>query len=116
MTVGCYPFAGRSPQFANMNVDVEIDPADAGLFGAVRAAFVPAAVLRAGIPDTGKPQASPLRQLARAFACELPRQHDFFAAFVKANDMRAQFAVTALIGANHLLLSADRVAKERTKR
>jgi hypothetical protein len=52
------------PQFANMNVDVEFDLADAGLFHPVRAAFVPAAVACAGIPDIGQSQASPLRQLA----------------------------------------------------
>jgi hypothetical protein len=47
---------------AHMHVDVEVDVADAGLRDAVRAAFVPAAGAGARVPDTGKPQAAPLRQ------------------------------------------------------
>jgi hypothetical protein len=97
---------------AHVNVDVEIDLADASLLGPVRAAFVPAAIARAGIPDIGKPQASPLRQLARTFPGELPRQHDLFAAFVGADDVRTQFAHAAVIAADDLLFGEDGVAEE----
>ena len=49
---------------AHVDIDIEIDRADAGLFGAVRAALVPAAIPRMGIADIGEQQAAPLRQLA----------------------------------------------------
>jgi hypothetical protein len=47
-----------------MDIDVEIDLAYANLLCLVRAAFMPAAITHAGISDIGKPQATPLRQLA----------------------------------------------------
>jgi hypothetical protein len=54
----------QSPQLANVNVDVEIDRADASLCAAMRAAFMPASVARAGIADASQFQAAPLRQRA----------------------------------------------------
>src|SRR5437879_13573968 len=95
-----------------MNIYIEIELADASLLGLVRATLVPAAIPRAGIPDIGQPQATPLRQLAGTFTGKLPRQHDLFAAFVGADDVRAQFAMAAFIGADHLLLGEDGVAEE----
>ena len=44
-----------------MDVDIEIDIADAGLLGAMRTSFMPVAVADLGVPDIGQPQASPLR-------------------------------------------------------
>jgi hypothetical protein len=102
---------GSAP-LANMNVDVEIDFADAGLRRAMRAALVPAAIAGARIPDIGKFQASPLRQLAAAFAAELPGQYDFLAALVGADDVWTQFACATTIAAHHLLPGEDGVAKE----
>ncbi len=66
----------------------------------------------AGVPDVGQSQAPPLRQWARAFSGELPRQHDLFAAFVGADDMRTEFAGAAVIAALDLLLGEDGVAEE----
>jgi hypothetical protein len=100
------------PPLTHMDIDIEIDIADAGLFGAVRATFMPAAATRAGVSDIGKPQTAPVRQLARALAGELPRQHDFLAAFAGADDVRTQFAGAAVITAHDLLLREDGMAKE----
>ena len=72
-----------------MHVDVEIDIADAGLRGAMRAAFMPMARAGSRIPDIGEPQAAPLRQPARALAGELPGKDDLFAILVGADDVRA---------------------------
>src|ERR1700732_347465 len=66
----------------------------------------------AGVPDVGQSQAPPLRQWARAFSGELPRQHDFFAVLVGADDVRAEFARAAVIAAHDLLLGEDGVAEE----
>jgi hypothetical protein len=95
-----------------VNVDIEIDLADAGLFGPMRTAFMPAAIAGAGVPDIGKPQAAPLRQLAAAAAGELPGQHNLFAGPVGADDVRTEFAGAAAIAADHLLLGEDGVAEE----
>ena len=46
----------------NVNVDIEIDAAHAGLRRLMRAAFMPAAGARACIADIVQLQASPLRQ------------------------------------------------------
>src|SRR6267154_4583019 len=100
------------PPLANVDIDIEIDLADAGLRRAVGAAFMPAAIAGARIADVDQSQTSPLRQLAAAFAGKLPGQHDFFTALVGADDVRAQFAMASLIGADHLLLPQDRVAEE----
>ncbi len=54
--------AARSTPLTDVNVDVEIDIADAGLRRAMRAALMPASPARAGIADIGQLQASPLRQ------------------------------------------------------
>ena len=94
-----------------MNVDVDIDVADAGLRRAMRAALMPAAPARAGIADIGQLQASPLRQRPRALAAELPGQHDLFAASIGADDVRAQLAKPAVIAADNLLLAENGVAK-----
>ena len=51
-----------SPALANVNIDVEIDVAHAGLRRLMRAAFMPAALARAGVADISQLQASPLRQ------------------------------------------------------
>ena len=99
-------------QLAHVNVDVEVDVTDAGLRGAVRAALVPWPVTRAGVSDFGKPQASPLRQLAATFSGKLPRQYGFLAALVGAQDMGTQFAMAAFIGADHLLFGQDRIAEQ----
>ena len=64
-------------------------------FGAVRTAFVPAAIANAGIFHIGEFQAAPLRQAAAAFTGELPGHHDFFAALVDADDVGAEFAGAA---------------------
>src|SRR3978361_1826358 len=90
------------PRFANMNVDVEFDLADAGLFHPVRAAFVPAAVACAGIPDIGQSQASPFGQLPRTQTSALPCQPGLFSVFGGGDDGRAEFTVAALIGADDL--------------
>src|SRR4051812_6572155 len=100
------------PQFAHVNVDVEIDVADAGLRRAVRASLVPRPAARAGISDGSQPQASPLRQLAATFSGKLPRQYSLLAALVGTQDMRAQFTTVAFIGANHLLFSQDCIAEQ----
>src|SRR6478672_2902066 len=106
------PKRPKSPPLAHMDVDIEIDRTDAGLLGAMRAALVPAAVAQAGIAHIGEPQAAPLRQPARALAGELPGKDDLFAILVGADDVRAQFAETAVIAADHLLLGEDGVAEE----
>ena len=95
-----------------MDIDIEIDLADAGLRRAVGAAFMPAPIAGARFPDVGQFQTPPLRQLAAAFAGKLPGQHDFFTALVGADDVRAQFARASLIAADHLLLGEDGVAEE----
>ena len=104
--------AGRLPPLANVDVDIEIDVADASLHRAVGSALVPEAIARASISDIGKFQTPPLRQSAAAFSGELPRQHDLFTALVGADDVRAQFARASLIAADHLLLGEDGVAEE----
>ena len=73
---------------------------------------MPGARAGAGRPDIGEPQAAPLRQLAAARASELPRQHDFFAASVGADDMRAKFARAKVVAADDLLFTEDGMAKE----
>ena len=78
----------RLPPLADVNVDVEVDPADAGLLGPVRSALVPATLAGTGIPDIGEPQASPLWKRTAALPRELPCQHDFLAALADADDMR----------------------------
>ena len=93
---------------AHVDVDIEIDLADAGLFAAMRAALVPAAVARAEIPDIGKPQAAPLRQGAAASARELPGQYDFFAGPVAADDVGAELADAPVVAADNLPLGEDR--------
>jgi hypothetical protein len=95
-----------------VNVDVEIDASHAFLGRLVGATLIPAASARTGVADIGEFQAPPLRQLAAAFPGELPRQHDLFAALVGADDVRAQFAMTAVIGAGHLLFAEDGVPEE----
>jgi hypothetical protein len=94
-----------------VNVDVDVDVANASLLGAVSASRVPWPVTRISISDVGKPQAPPLRQLAAALSGELLRQHDFLTTLVETQDMRAQFAVAAFIGADHLLFGQDRIAE-----
>ena len=101
-----------SPQLAHVNIDVEVDVADAGLRGAMGSAGIPTAIARASILDAGEFQTSPLRQLAAAFAAELPAQHNLFAVLVGADDVRAQFATAALLAANDLLLGEDGIAKQ----
>src|SRR5689334_11376416 len=100
------------PPPADVDVDVEIDLADAALFAAMRAALVPAAVARAEIPDIGKPQAAPLRQGAAALARELPSQHDFLAGPVAADDVRAELADAPVVAADNLPLGEDRRAEQ----
>ena len=100
------------PPLPHVNIDIEIDIADAGLPGAVRAAFVPRAAAGAGVSHIGQFQAAPLRQFAAAFAGELPRQHDLFAALVDADDVGTQFAGAAVLAAHDLLLAQDGVAEQ----
>src|SRR5580692_2248091 len=85
-----YPKANALPPLADVNVDVEIDLGHAFLRRLVRAAFMPAAFARSGIPDIGQSQAAPLRKRARTLAGELPGQHDLFAVSIGADDVRAQ--------------------------
>ena len=58
------PEETASPQLAHVNIDIEIDSADAGLLRAVGAAFMPAAFARTGLSDIGQSQAAPLRKRA----------------------------------------------------
>jgi hypothetical protein len=95
-----------------VNVDVEIDIADAGLLRAVRAALMPAASARTSVSDVCHFQTSPLRQPAAAFAGELSGQYGFLAVLVGADDMRTQFAREAVVGADHLPFGKDRIAEE----
>ena len=90
------------PAVADVDVDVEIDVADAGLLAAMRAAFMLWTVACDGVSDVGKPQAAPLRQAAAALSGKLPRQHHFLAASVMADDLRTQFAIAPVIAANDL--------------
>src|SRR5450432_4837640 len=99
--------ASELPPLANVDVDIQIDRADAGLRRTMRAAFMPPALSRAGIFDVGAVETSPLRQASAAFAGKLPGQHDCFTAPVGADDVRTQFAMTSLIAADHLLLPED---------
>jgi hypothetical protein len=109
----CYARQPRvSPSLAYVNIDIEIDIAHAGLRRLMRAAFMPAAGAWARPADIGELQASPLRQRPRALAAELPGQHDLFAAFIGADDVRAQFADATVIEADDLLLAEDGVAEE----
>ena len=88
MIVFKYARCASLPALAHIDVDVEIDFADAGLRRAMRAALMPAAFARVCLADIRKLQAAPLRQGARAFAGELPGQHDLFAAPAGADDVR----------------------------
>jgi hypothetical protein len=97
---------------AHVDVDVEVDLRDAALLALVRTAFMPAPVAGAGVADIGELEAPPLRELARALAAELPRQHDLLAILVGADDMGTQFAAMAAVAAGHLLLGEDGVAEE----
>jgi len=54
--------SAASTPLANVNVDVEIDIAHAGLRRLMRAAFMPAALARAGVADVLQLEAAPLRQ------------------------------------------------------
>ena len=92
------------PPLADVDVDVEIDVADASLLAAMRAALVPRPFARLSAADIGKAETSPLRQSAAALARELPRQHDFLAASVAPDDMRAELARTPVVAANNLPL------------
>jgi len=92
--------------------DIEIDVSNAFLRRLVRTARVPAAVSGPRVADIGELQASPLRQLAAARPGELPGQHDFLARQIGADDMRAQFARTAFIAADHLLLGKNGISEE----
>jgi len=62
--------------------------------------------------DLGESQTAPLRQLAAVRSGKLPGQHDLLAVLVGANDVRTQFAVGAVVCADDLLSSEDRVAEE----
>jgi hypothetical protein len=95
-----------------VNVDVEIDVADAGLRRTVRTAFVPAAIAGAGVADVDEFQTPPLWQPAAAFPGKLPRQHRFFAAPAGADDVRTQFSILAVIGTDHLPFAEDGVAEQ----
>ena len=95
-----------------MDVDVEVDLGHATLRHFMRTAFMPTAVMDTRVTNMGQPQASPLRQFARAFSSELPSQHDLFAGFIGADDMWANFAVATFVAADHLLLAEDGVANE----
>ena len=105
----------RPPQLpAVADVDVvEVDVADAGLLAAMRAAFMPRPIACDGVSDIGKPQAAPLRQAAAALSGKLPRQHDFLAASVIADDVRAEFAIAPVIAAHDLLFTRT-AARNRT--
>jgi len=59
----------------------------------------------------GKPQAAPLWQPAAALPCELPGQHNFLAAPVAADDMRAELAPAPVVTADDLPLGEDRRAE-----
>src|SRR5882757_290710 len=100
------------PPLANVDVDIEINLADAGLRRAVGAAFMPAAVAGARFPNVRQFQTSPLRQLTAAFAGKLPGQHDLFTVLAGPDDVRTQFAPAAVIAADHLLPGEDGVAEE----
>jgi hypothetical protein len=56
------PGGQRLPPLSHVNVDIEIDVADAGLCRAMRAAFVPGPGAGARIRRAGELQAAPLRQ------------------------------------------------------
>src|SRR5882672_4366118 len=101
-----------STPLADVDVDIEIDIADAGLRRLMRAALMPTALARACVADVRQLQAAPLRQRPRTLAAELPGQHHLFAASVGADDVRAQFADAAVIAADDLLLAEDGVAEE----
>src|SRR5882672_12340433 len=101
-----------STPLADVDVDIEIDIADAGLRRLMRAALMPTALARACVADVRQLQAAPLWQRPRTLAAELPGQHDLFAALVGADDVRAQFADAAVIAAHDLLLAEDGVAEE----
>src|SRR5450631_2875185 len=107
------PIAGGGlPPLANVDVDIQIDRADAVLRRTMRAAFMPPAFSHVGIFDVGEFETSPLRQASAALTGKLPGQHDCFTALVGADDVRTQFAMTSLIAADHLLLPKDGVAEE----
>lgn len=96
-----------------MNIDVEIDLGDAALRRQMRAAGLPRAFARASITNIGEPEAFPLRHAAAvALAAELPREHHLVAGPAVADDVRAELAHLATIGASHLLLGENGVAEE----
>src|SRR5882672_1279388 len=101
-----------STPLADVDVDIEIDIADAGLRRLMRAALMPTALARACVADVRQLQAAPLRQRPRTLAAELPGQHDLFATLVGAEDVRAEFAEAAVIVADDLLLTEDGIAEE----
>jgi hypothetical protein len=95
-----------------MDVDVEIDRADASLRCAVGATLIPTAVACARVCDIGEFQTPPLRQLAAAGPGKLPRQHGLFAIPVGTDDVRTQFAGATVVAADHLLFAKDSVAED----
>src|SRR3977135_4535706 len=99
--------SGRPALLPDVDIDVEIDRADAGLLCAMRAALEPAAVAHLRVPDIGKPQASPLRQRPCSCARELPGQHILFAALVGTDNMRAHFTAAAVIAVDDLPFGED---------
>ena len=99
--------------FAHVNIDVEIDVADAGLRSPVRAALVPVAIARAGVGDIGELQASPLRQRSAALTAKLPGEDGFLTHLVGAEDVGAELAIAPLVDAGYLLLGEDCLAEER---
>jgi len=103
---------GELTPLANVDIDIQIDRADAVLRRTMRAAFMPPAFSHVGIFDVGEFETSPLRQASAALTGKLPGEHDCFTALVGADDVRTQFAMTSLIAADHLLLPEDGVAEE----
>ena len=103
------------PAFAHVDVDVEIDVAAqvCSLRCEPPSCHRPS---RDGDFYIGEPQAAPLRQGAAALPRELPRQHDFLAIPVAADDMRAELAHAAAVAANDLPLGKDRLAEQGIRR
>ena len=99
-------------QFPHMDIDVEVYPCHAALPRLVRASLIPRTGTGNGVTNRGQSQTSPLRQLARAFSGELPRQNNLFAGLVDTYDMWAQLAVPTFIAADHLLLPQNGIANQ----
>jgi hypothetical protein len=97
------------PQLAHVNVDVEIDLADAGLLLSVRPAFVPPPIARTGIFDIGKPEALPLRQRTAALSGE--RHASAASSPLLLVPMMCGHNSRWRIGTNYLLFSEDRLAE-----